>query len=1067
MTIACQIVASLGALRAMFGSPPDSAKLQAWWHWMDDSYTPETLRADIDAMAALGIGAAHVFEPGAYFPIRRFWCRMMSDEWLLRFDSALALAKERGIALGFHNCPGWSSSGGPWIDYAHSMKIVVAGCVDLSGSERSVVVPCSKAVVGGFHRDISLLAVQIPDDPGPSRASRAFPTTLRIAEKGSADSMVFEFDGGVPPVGTMILEWADGSHHSVVDVESSADGLVWRLLGRHHLMYYNSPLTPKTVSFDEPSPGDRFIRVTFRYVESPAHVRHKDVVLHAVSFSSIRHVDDLDDKAGLRGHGLAYRPPADGKASLPGLDAGTMRNISKFMDGDGRVDLVAAGLPAPAPGRRWRLLRLGFTSTGKKCSPSTLQGLECDKLDRSGIEAHWPHMPARLAARPGAKGTLKYCIIDSYEAGGQNWTDDMPAKFSRLRGYDMMRYLPALVGYVVGSVGETEKFLYDFQRTIADLFVCEYYGRFAELCRGEGLVPVVEGYDGTFDPMEACAAADIPCGEFWIGGTGASNARADKTPTWAASAAHLKGSAIVAAESFTTGAKEGRWQATPAQLRREGDRAWLFGVNQLVYHSYVAQPFANVKPGYSLASHGTHLNRNTPWFPEARAWSDYVARSQALLQSGTNHAEIIVMSGDSNAYLCMEPPKGVVESGMSFDWLPAKWLSRLVPCGGGRVGMPGLPAYEVLDLGDDRHLTVATLREVKRLKDAGVRIRARRPLGTPSLSDDDGEWSRLADDVFGGGDIAPLMPRPFADSGGALKARRRDAAGVAIYYLLNDSEAAFSGRVSFAAPSGARAERWDAESGLTEALPVAADGEGRVSVALGIPPGRSVFVVLSPECDEFLPRQRDWSPTEELEMNPCWKVSFRGLGAPDGERNFPFLRSWSLSDDPRIRYFSGRATYKTRFIQPFSPLLRPSRFRLELGDVADVARVWVNGKEAGILWQAPFAVDVSDFVREGANELQVEVANNWPNRMIGDAAVREANPGAETFASADEWFPEEAGSVFSPPQGAWYPKWVVDDRTDSGTGIYTWSNYANAWSADEPLLPAGLLGPVKVIRMEE
>ena len=145
MTIACQIVASLGALRAMFGSPPDSAKLQAWWHWMDDSYTPETLRADIDAMAALGIGAAHVFEPGAYFPIRRFWCRMMSDEWLLRFDSALALAKERGIALGFHNCPGWSSSGGPWIDYAHSMKIVVAGCVDLSGT------PCRYPTTLGRH----------------------------------------------------------------------------------------------------------------------------------------------------------------------------------------------------------------------------------------------------------------------------------------------------------------------------------------------------------------------------------------------------------------------------------------------------------------------------------------------------------------------------------------------------------------------------------------------------------------------------------------------------------------------------------------------------------------------------------------------------------------------------------------------------------------------------------------------------------------------------------------------------------------------------------------------------
>ena len=977
---AALLLAGLGALRAAFCTPPDAARLQAWWHWMDDEYTESTLDRDIEALHSLGVRAAYVFVPGAYYPIDRLWAPMMSEKWLSRFDHALMRAKELGMTLGFHNCPGWSSSGGPWVPPEKSMKIVVAGERDLRGDETEVTVPKSAAVREGFHRDIALLAAQVPDIPEPVKVSRAFPTLLRIAEKGASDATVFEFAEEVPEFTTMLLEWGDDTFHTHVTVEASADGAVWTEIGDARLKYFHAPPTPKPVALAPRPAGTRFLRVTFRYVDAPAHIRHFDVKLAKVSFASMK------------------------------LDASALVDCSSAMNADGQVDLAKANLSRPPEGRHWRLIRFGFTTTGKCCSPATLRGLEVDKLDRSALDLHWANMPAKLLALPHAKGFLTSCVIDSYEAGVQNWTDDMPEKFRRLRGYEIRPWLPAMTGYTIGTPSETERFLSDLRQTVSDLFISEYYGHFTELCHAAGIESVIEGYDGPYDPLKASMCADVPCGEFWINGTGAGNARADKTPTWAASAAHLTGRTFVAAESFTSGAKEGRWQTTPADQRVEGDRAWLYGVNRLVLHSYVAQPFENVKPGLSLAAHGTHLNRNQPWFPEARGWSDYVARGQVLLQAGESRAEYLVIVGDRDFYACEKPPKGIVDSGANFDWVPESMASE-------HAGK-----YE------------AVVRDPSQVRSV----------------------------------------RPFADSSGRLWSRRRDLDDAIIYYLLNDSDADFDGDVSFAAKirgaaqAFAAAERWTAEDGSIAALAATADGD-RLSVRLKLAAHRSAFVVLSKGGGDGSRSQPVTSGQESaspfMDLSGDWQVTFDGPGAPEAKA-FAKLQSWSESDDPKLKYFSGRARYsKTVTLHcPPPPLLSTSSLLLSLGEVHDIANVYVDGQKIATLWESPYEVE---FTPPGKTfRLEIEVVNSWPNRMIGDAIVRRDRPDAEPKAPVDAWFPPEAAAIFSRPTEC-FPQWVVDDRTDSGTGIYTWSNYDFAWGADEPLKPAGLIGPVRLREMRK
>ena len=1236
LLLAAGAVAEPASLAERFAHPPASSALQTWFHWNGDCVTKEGLAADLKAMGEMEIGTAHVFLPAmANLPVT---ARPLTPEWFDLWETAVREAKRNNVKLGFHNCPGWSSSGGPWITPENAMKMVVASATDWDPASGGAAVALPRPLtVCDFYRDIEVLAFPMPRPPRLVKANGDFPgdfdgfcrgtapLTLPLGKAGARCELTLEYDRPSAP-GTAVFTVDDTQFYAKGDIAASADGHAWTTCANWEYKLFNAQKTPKTLRLEQTPAGARFFRVRFNYIPCPPWVGVRDKKLTSFAFTELPLVEDVDAKNSAS-TSFAYRPPRPGEEGNPGIAKDAFVDLTSALRADGTVDvtpLLARTGDRCAPQSRgaaqssnpqfsnpqlanaqsanlqsnnphspieqsnnpnnrtieqsaastvWRILRIGYTATGKMCAPATLRGLECDKLSKRGLDAHWPHMPKRLVEAPEAKGTVVLSIIDSYEVGGQNWTEDFPAEFRKRRGYDLLPWLPAVAGYTVGTAGETARFLYDYQRTVADLFAENYYDYFAELCHRAGIEAATEPYGGPFDSLRCGAASDVPTGEFWLG------REPHGSPRVAASIGHLNGRARIAAESFTTEAKEGRWQITPAELRRCGDQGWLDGISQLVYHSYLHQPFTNVKPGISLGRHGTQLNRHTTWWPEGVHWSRYVRRGQFLLQSGRPRAEVLVFAGDGkpNAWRYASE---LCAAGGNFDYCGAADMARLQAVDGG-VAVPGQLPYDVLHLGPDSCLTRATLDRLAALVAAGARVAGPKPLGTPSLSDDPVAWRKAVDALWDGGRIRPANNarealaafglRVNADSDGRLRALRREVEGRDVYFVVNPRDTAFAGDVSFAARGAP--ELWDAVDGSTRPLPVVAgtDDAGRVGVQFELPPHGSCFVVFDPAAtpsatvpakavalaevsvlsarycardDRTLGRDvtervrrlladgrrafkvenavlggdpashhykildlvytvdgarrqqtvqeravvsfafpRPDAPKPEkvlADLSRDWTVvSFDGPDAPAAPRRLDRLASWSASDDPKLRHFAGRAVYEKTVERLNVERLNVERLNVErlngeragggivldLGEVRDVVNVSVDGKFLGCLWAPPYRIRIpADLLARTGDRcapqsnnpnnpnnpnkrtiLRLEVVNTWPNRLIGDARARQA--GAAEPQS---------------PKGPW-PEWVLANRPDSGTGIFTWSNFMG-WKADEPLLPAGLIGPVRLLR---
>ncbi len=1031
------------ALLKKFQNPPESSRLQAWFHWNGDNVTKEGLVADLKAMGEIDIGVAHVFMPSmAHLPKTAV---PLSDEWFELWDTAIKEAKKNNVKLGFHNCPGWSSSGGPWITPENSMKVVVFSEVDTE--EESAKIKLEQPLTTrGFYRDIAVLAMPVSKPVAMENVSGNFDAdygkfkagkdvlVMPLKKVGDKCSMVFEYKEPILPE-TMVYKLNESQIWADVVVYVSEDGNAWTKNSSFEMRMFNAQMTPKTHRLKKLDKKIKFFKVEFTAVQSPPWVATRPKKLASVTFTDLPLVSKIDSKNS-SSTSFGFQPQWNQEREK-GIARESFVNVTSSMSADGTLDWKA-----PHKGS-WRILRIGYTSSGKNCAPATLPGLECDKLSRKGLDAHWPHMPKRLLEAPGAKDTVVISIVDSYEVGGQNWTEDLPKEFKARRGYDMMPYLPAIVGYTVGTVGETSKFLFDFQQTISDLFAENYYDYFTELCRKAGIKSALEPYGGPFDSIRCGSKCDVPTSEFWLGRSVKGSTRI------ASSIGHLYGQTSIAAEAFTTEAKEGRWQITPSQLKRYGDTGWLEGVSQLVYHSYLHQPWTNVMPGITLGRHGTQLNKNTTWWKEGIHWSRYVRRAQALLQSGKPRAEMLVFKGESSPNR-HDYPLNAVLNGYNFDFCNVGALHHLKNDGKG-VCMPGQRPYEILYLGTDRFLTLPTLRKLKELCDGGARIAGNKPFYSPSLSDDAKEWKRLADELWDGGKIRIANSaeealkifgaKQFADSKGALRAIRREIDGRDVYFVVNDTEKPFAGTVDFVAKG--TPESWNAVTGEAAPLCVGSSNDaGRVAVKLDLAPHASTFVVFNPTKSTVCCNGDKKDESLFLDLSNGWTAAnFQGKNAPEGTVAFDTLASWSEAKDEKLRYFAGRATYRKEFDVK---LTASGSYILDLGDVKELANVTLNGKFLGCLWESPFKVDVTKALRDGRNIIEVEVVNTWPNRLIGDAIAR--RNGAK-----------------EPMKGSW-PVWVLENKPDSGTGIYTWANW-NGWKADEPLLPAGLLGPVKILHI--
>jgi alpha-L-rhamnosidase len=702
------------------------------------------------------------------------------------------------------------------------------------------------------------------------------------------------------------------------------------------------------------------------------------------------------------------------------------------------------------PSGHWTVLRMGYSLIGTENHPAPAEatGLEVDKLNRDHVRGYLQKYLDMYADMTGPKlfgrRGVNALTVDSTEIGAQNWTESIIADFQRLRGYDPAPWLPALTGVMVGSASDSDKFLWDFRRTISELLAQNHYGEIAQMARERGLTnyaEALEDHRASFgDDMEMRQHAAIPMAAMWTYGT-----RRESFPTYvadirgAASVAHIYGQNLVAAESLTSAVQP--WAYAPRQLKPIVDLEFALGVNRIVVHTSVHQPVEK-PPGLSLFIFGQFFNRLDNWADYAEPWVKYMARCSYLLQQGRYFGDVAYFYGQEAPLTGLFGERDIdVPGGYGFDFVNSDVLMNQTLVDGADLITRSGMRYRVLYLGgSSRYMTLPVLSRIRDLVAQGMVLVGAKPLASPSLADDSAAFNSVSRALFGDDaqDHAFGKGRVFADGSlpgafAALKlapdfdftkpegdteilALHRKLDHEDVYFLTNRLSRPESITASFRV-AGRTPELWNAVTGKTSAAEYRVV-DGRTEIPLELGPYQSLFVVFR----HSTPLQQRKIPVPAakplLTLTGPWNVAFeQNRGAPPSVTETA-LRSWSDNPDSGIRYFSGRAEYTASFTVPQT--MRPgSRLSLDLGELRDVGEVSLNGRPLGILWTPPFVLDITDAVHRGENHLKVKVANLWVNRLIGDA-----QPGAQIK--------------------------------------YTFTTIPT-YEADAPLRPSGLLGPVRII----
>jgi hypothetical protein len=574
----------------------------------------------------------------------------------------------------------------------------------------------------------------------------------------------------------------------------------------------------------------------------------------------------------------------------------------------------------------------------------------------------------------------------------------------------------------VDSADASDRFLWDFRRTLADLVAENHYGLATQMLHERKLGLYAEAMGAalptTADALQTKGLVDIPMGEFWVRPPGQGHTPEHPTDVReAASGAHIHGKTLVAVEAFTTGPPMSGWQP-PSYLKRFADFYFAQGMNRIVFHTSDHQPFVDGKhkPGITLAVFGQHYTRNNTWAEPAVAWNTYLARCSHMLQQGQFVGDLAYYYGEGAPATIPfwktvrpEPP-----AGYNYDYVDTEVLLNRMSTKDGRVVLPDGMSYRVLVLPDDvDRLTVPVVRKIRDLVAEGAIVVAPRPKGSPSLTgypSADDEVRAIASEVWGAVDGRSLtehaygkgkvywgLPldevlarekttpdfrnsRPGIDTTLVWIHRRTPEAE--IYFVANQKDRPEDLVTSFRV-EGREPELWQPVTGAIEPAGYSA-AEGRTTVPLHLDPYGSVFVVFRRSAGAPSRTIPPATSTALATVDGPWSVTFPpDWGAPP-QVTLQRLGSWTDSPEAGVKYFSGTATYAKDVQVPAAWLKPGARLMLDLGDVKELAEVSVNGKPVGIVWTPPFRADVTGAVHPGANHFEVKVTNLWTNRMIGD-----------------------------------------------------------------------------------
>jgi hypothetical protein len=468
-------------------------------------------------------------------------------------------------------------------------------------------------------------------------------------------------------------------------------------------------------------------------------------------------IDGIQGKAAFT---PTFIPPQGSLAPVPPEQTVSRERV---VDLTAKLD-VTGRLSWYVPEGKWTIVRFGHTPTGKDNhpAPEAGRGLECDKLSRKAAEVMFDGLMGKLVAdsKPVVGKSLVATHIDSWEVGSQNWTPKFREEFKRRRGYDPLPFLPTMTGRIVDGSEVSERFLWDLRHTISELVLENYAGYFRELAHRHGLRLSIEAYTTCpVDEFAYAGRADEPMGEFWSWG----KYGAAFSCTEMASSAHVYGKRIVGAEAFTATDQE-KWLGYPGNIKDLGDWAFCEGINRFVFHRYALQPWMEgVRPGMSMGPWGLHYERTETWWEQSKAWHEYLARCQYVLQQGLFVADICLLTPEGSpqtidrqkAFLSHTPGtegQPLDRPGHNFDTCPPEVVLTRMSVKDGRLVLPDGMSYRLLALPQVETIMPQLLRKIRDLVRAGATLAGARPLKSPSLGGYpacDAEVKAIADELWG------------------------------------------------------------------------------------------------------------------------------------------------------------------------------------------------------------------------------------------------------------------------------------------------------------------------------
>ena len=692
------------------------------------------------------------------------------------------------------------------------------------------------------------------------------------------------------------------------------------------------------------------------------------------------------------------------------------------------TDKVSDGrkLTWDVPKGTWALVSCFSKPSGIRnmsASPSGA-GLHHDHLSAAGTDLHLENVAGRMLATLGPFENTAFDGFnsDSWELGNPTWTPGFRRAFIARRGYDPVPYLPILERVKdarfrsprVDELGaEGSRFLFDLRTTASDLIVENFYGRVSKWSRARGVAFEAQaaGGPGHFLPMDflhALGAVDIPMGEFWMHGR--------SYVKIASSGAHAYGKRLVGLEAFTyTPRRASHFAVSPAWMKTRADEAFLLGGNYQTLAVVEYSPAEAGRPGW-VHNCCPHLNHCQSWWPLARPFFDYLARCCFLLQSGRNvgHVAVYHTFRDGKSGLWAAPGDDHLakrSKAFAFDYVNDDLVQNHMSARDGRIVLTSGASYQILYIVPTRRpsMALATLAKIRDLVRQGATVvwAGKPPAHCPGLADSpqcDAELKAIVKELWDGGRLITLPKHDYARlvpileespsppawrrlDNSPLRFVHRRTSEADIFFVVNRATWDVKARVLFRVKDRAP-ELWVPETGEMKPAPWEKAAAGaRLTVRL--PPLGSVFVVLR-KGGGAPPRERRAAgkALAPIVIDGPWQVEFpEGSGAPP-RAVLRALKSWTETDDPGIRHFSGIAVCRTTFACPKAGGGLVAI--LDLGRVAEVCEVRLNGKLVGTRWHPPYRLDVTGALRAGENRLEVRVANLWHNRLVGDAGLPKA-----------------------------------------------------------------------------